>query len=465
MSDIYSTLNPQQQEAVYHTEGPLLILAGAGSGKTRVLTHRIAYLIDKKGINPWNILAITFTNKAASEMRERVDKIVGFGSESVWVSTFHSTCVRILRRYIDRLGYDTRFAIYDTEDQKTLMKEVCRKLNIDTKKTKERSLLAQISHAKDELITPDEMELNAGGDFVKKKVAEVYPDMQIVGNAKTFNMMGQFFDIDLTDRKVVVVEGDKLSLGKHELTFVMAPMVHWPEVMMEYESTDKVLFSADGFGKFGALDTDEDWTCEARRYYFNIVGKYGAQVQAVLKKAAGLDIEKICPLHGPILTENLGFYIDKYNTWSSYQPEDEGILVACASIHGNTKKAAELLAEKLKATGVKVAFTDLCRDDMAEAVEDAFRYDRLVLCACTYDGGIFPPMEDFLHHLKAKAYQNRKIAFVENGSWAPTAARQMKAIVEGFKNIECVEPVVTIKSTLNEASEKQMDELVAALTK
>ena len=216
-----------------------------------------------------------------------------------------------------------------------------------------------------------------------QKVAEAYPDMQIVGNAKTFNMMGQFFDIDLTDRKVVVAEGDKLSLGKHELTFVMAPMVHWPEVMMEYESTDKVLFSADGFGKFGALDTDEDWTCEARRYYFNIVGKYGAQVQAVLKKAAGLDIEKICPLHGPILTENLGFYIDKYNTWSSYQPEDEGILVACASIHGNTKKAAELLAEKLKATGVKVAFTDLCRDDMAEAVEDAFRYDRLVLCACT----------------------------------------------------------------------------------
>ena len=200
-----------------------------------------------------------------------------------------------------------------------------------------------------------------------QKVAEAYPDMQIVGNAKTFNMMGQFFDIDLTDRKVVVAEGDKLSLGKHELTFVMAPMVHWPEVMMEYESTDKVLFSADGFGKFGALDTDEDWTCEARRYYFNIVGKYGAQVQAVLKKAAGLDIEKICPLHGPILTENLGFYIDKYNTWSSYQPEDEGILVACASIHGNTKKAAELLAEKLKATGVKVAFTDLCRDDMAES--------------------------------------------------------------------------------------------------
>ena len=295
---------------------------------------------------------------------------------------------------------------------------------------------------------------------------KAYPDTTVVANTKTFTMMGNFFrNLNLDGKKLVVANGDSLTLGKHVLTFVFAPMVHWPEVMMEYESTDKVLFSADGFGKFGALDTDEDWTCEARRYYFNIVGKYGAQVQAVLKKAAGLDIEKICPLHGPILTENLGFYIDKYNTWSSYQPEDEGILVACASIHGNTKKAAELLAEKLKATGVKVAFTDLCRDDMAEAVEDAFRYDRLVLCACTYDGGIFPPMEDFLHHLKAKAYQNRKIAFVENGSWAPTAARQMKAIVEGFKNIECVEPVVTIKSTLNEASEKQMDELVAALTK
>ena len=298
-----------------------------------------------------------------------------------------------------------------------------------------------------------------------QKAAETYPDMKIVGNAKTFPMMEQFFDIDLTDRKVVVAEGDKLSLGEHELTFVMAPMVHWPEVMMEYESKDKVIFSADGFGKFGALDTDEDWACEARRYYFNIVGKYGAQVQAVLKKAAGLDISIICPLHGPILKENLGYYIDKYNTWSSYEPEDEGILVACASIHGNTKKAAEELAEKLKATGVKVAFTDLCRDDMAEAVEDAFRYDRLVLCTCTYDAGIFPPMEDFLHHLKAKAYQKRKVAFMENGTWAPTAAKQMKAIVEGFKNIEIIEPVVTIKSTLNDNSRAQMDELVQNLVK
>ncbi len=298
-----------------------------------------------------------------------------------------------------------------------------------------------------------------------QRVAEAYPEMTIVGNAKTFPMMAQFFDLDLTDRKLVVAEGDSLSLGKHELHFVMAPMVHWPEVMMEYESTDKVLFSADGFGKFGTLDTDEDWACEARRYYFNIVGKYGAQVQAVLKKAAGLDIQTICPLHGPILKENLGYYIDKYKVWSSYEPEDPGILVACASIHGNTKAAAEELAEKLRAAGVKTAFTDLCRDDMAEAVEDAFRYDRLVLCASTYDGGIFPPMEDFLHHLKSKAYQKRKVAFMENGSWAPMAAKQMKAIVETFKNIEMVEPVVTIRSTLNDASRAQLDALAAELTK
>ncbi len=298
-----------------------------------------------------------------------------------------------------------------------------------------------------------------------QRVAEAYPEMTIVGNAKTFPMMGQFFDLDLTDRKLVVAEGDSLSLGKHELHFVMAPMVHWPEVMMEYESTDKVLFSADGFGKFGTLDTDEDWACEARRYYFNIVGKYGAQVQAVLKKAAGLDIQTICPLHGPILKENLGYYIDKYKVWSSYEPEDPGILVACASIHGNTKAAAEALVEKLRAAGVKTAFTDLCRDDMAEAVEDAFRYDRLVLCACTYDGGIFPPMEDFLHHLKSKAYQKRKVGFMENGSWAPMAAKQMKAIVETFKNIEMVEPVVTIRSTLNDASRAQLDALAAELTK
>ena len=296
------------------------------------------------------------------------------------------------------------------------------------------------------------------------KAAEKYPKMQIVANAKTFPMMKQFFGTDFAGRNVTVAEGDTLSLGSHTLTFVMAPMVHWPEVMVTYESSEKILFSADGFGKFGALDTDEDWTCEARRYYFNIVGKYGVQVQALLKKAATLDIRMICPLHGPILKENLGFYIDKYNTWSSYEPEDKGIFVASASIHGNTKAAAENLVETLKAkTDLKVAFTDLTRDDMAEAVEDAFRYDRLVVCCPTYDAGLFPVMEDFLHHLKAKAYQKRTVGFVENGTWAPTAGKQMRAVFEGMKNIQMLEPTVTIRSTLNADSEAQMDALVDAL--
>ena len=298
-----------------------------------------------------------------------------------------------------------------------------------------------------------------------QKVAELYPDMKIVGNAKTFPMMDQFFDFDVSDRQVVVKEGDTLSLGTHNLTFVMAPMVHWPEVMVEYESTEKVLFSADGFGKFGALSAEEDWACEARRYYFNIVGKYGAQVQMLLKKAAALDIQTICPLHGPILKENLSYYIDKYNTWSSYEPEDKGVLVACASIHGNTKKAALKLVEKLEAKGEKVAFADLSRDDMAEAIEDAYRYDRLVVACSTYDGGLFPCMEDFLAHLKSKNYQKRTVGFMENGTWAPMAAKQMKAVFENMKEITMLEPVVTIRSTLNKSSEEQMDELVLALTK
>lgn len=296
------------------------------------------------------------------------------------------------------------------------------------------------------------------------KAAEKYPDMQIVANAKTFPMMKQFFGTDFAGRNVTVAEGDTLSLGSHTLTFVMAPMVHWPEVMVTYESSEKILFSADGFGKFGALDTEEDWACEARRYYFNIVGKYGVQVQALLKKAAGLDIQMICPLHGPILKENLGYYIDKYNTWSSYAPEDKGIFVASASIHGNTKAAAEKLVEKLQAkTDLKVAFTDLTRDDLAEAVEDAFRYDRLVVCSPTYDGGLFPVMEDFLHHLKAKNYQKRTVGFVENGTWAPVAAKQMRALFEGMKEINMLDPTVTIRSTLNADSEAQMDALVEAL--
>lgn len=300
-----------------------------------------------------------------------------------------------------------------------------------------------------------------------KKLAEKYPDMKIVGNAKTFTMMKQFFTIDgLDERSVVVKEGETLSLGTHTLQFFMAPMVHWPEVMVTYEQSEKLLFSADGFGKFGALDTDEDWACEARRYYFNIVGKYGAQVQALLKKAAGLDISMILPLHGPILKENLGYYIGLYDTWSSYKPESEGVLIAYASIHGNTAKAAEKLAEMLKAKGVeKVVVSDLSRSDMAEVIEDAFRYDRMVLMAASYDGGVFPVMEDFLSHLKSKLYQNRKIGIVENGSWGPTAARVMKSYAETFKNVTVAEPTVTIRSALSETSEKALEQLAEEMAK
>ncbi len=299
-----------------------------------------------------------------------------------------------------------------------------------------------------------------------QKIAEKYPKMIVVGNAKTFPMLGQFFDIDLSDRSLVVKEGDTLNLGSHELTFVMAPMVHWPEVMVSYESSEKILFSADGFGKFGALDTEEDWACEARRYYFNIVGKYGAQVQALLKKAAGLDIQMICPLHGPILKENLEYYIGKYQVWSSYEPEDEGILVAYASIHGHTAEAAKKLKEILEAKGAKkVAITDLSRDDMAEAIEDAFRYDKMVLAAATYDGGIFPCMEDFLHHLKSKTYRKRTVALMENGSWAPIAAKNMRALLEEMKDITVCDKVVTIKSAMKEDTIADMealaDELIA----
>lgn len=315
--------------------------------------------------------------------------------------------------------------------------------------------------------TPDylivsHMEPDHAGNI--KAVAEKYPTMKIVGNPKTFPMMEQFFTMDLTDRKVVVKEGDTLELGTHTLQFFMAPLVHWPEVMVAYEQSEKILFSADGFGKFGALDTEEDWACEARRYYFNIVGKYGAQVQALLKKASGLDIAMICPLHGPILKENLGYYIGLYDTWSSYRPESEGIFIAYASIHGNTAKAAKKLKEILEAkSDVKVSIADLARDDMAEAIEDAFRYDRVVCCCATYDGGMFPCMEDFLVHLKAKNYQKRKMAFMENGSWGPIAAKKMKEVVGTMKDITIVDPVVTIRSTMNEDNVKTMEELADAL--
>ena len=277
-------------------------------------------------------------------------------------------------------------------------------------------------------------------------------------------MFHQFFDISSDDRAVTVKEGDTLSIGKHTLQFFMAPMVHWPEVMVTYEQSEKVLFSADGFGKFGTRDADEDWTCEARRYYINICGKYGMQVQALLKKAAGLEIDVICPLHGPVLTENLKYYIDKYQIWSSYEPEDEGVLIACASIYGHTMKAAEKMKEILEQKGAKkVVIADLARDDLHEAVEDAFRYSHLVLAAASYDASVFPPMEDFLHRLKVKNYQKRTVGIIENGSWAPTAAKSMKALMEGMKAVAFAETVVTIKSAVNAENLSQLETLADEL--
>lgn len=291
-------------------------------------------------------------------------------------------------------------------------------------------------------------------------LAEKYPEMKIVGNSMTFTMLPNFFDIDLTERKVVVKEGDTLNVGKHTLQFFMAPMVHWPEVMVTYEQAEKVLFTADGFGKFGTLDTEEDWDCEARRYYFGIVGKYGTQVQTLLKKVATLDVKIICPLHGPILKENLGHYIEKYDIWSSYQPEDDGVFIACASIYGNTLEVAKKLKELLEQKGAKkVVLTDLVTEDMAEAVEDAFRYDKIILAASSYNAGVFVPMEQFLYKLKERNYQNRKIGIIENGSWAPSAGKTMKAILQEMKHITMIEPLVTIKSTMKQETIEQIEKL------
>lgn len=290
---------------------------------------------------------------------------------------------------------------------------------------------------------------------------EKYKEAKLVLSAKAKAMLPQFFNIEgLDERCIVVKEGEELDLGNHHLKFIMAPMVHWPEVMVEYETTEKVLFSADGFGKFGALSHDEDWACEARRYYFNIVGKYGAPVQTLLKKASTLDIKMICPLHGPILKDNLGYYIDKYQIWSSYQSEDEGVLVASASIHGNTKEVALKVVDLLKEKGVKVAFTDLTRDDMAEAVEDAFRYSKMILAGATYDGGVFSPMEDFLHRLQHKGYQNKTVGLIENGSWAPLANKVMKDMLTPMKNITICENTVTIKSTYKDENQEAINQLV-----
>lgn len=348
---------------------------------------------------------------------------------------------------------DEKVAVMDTVDRRGMAQW-------------EENLKGALGGRKVDYLVIQHMEPDHAGSI--GRLAELYPDMVLVGNAKTFVMLSQFFDLPLEGRTLVMKEGDSLSLGSHTLNFIMAPMIHWPEVMVTYESSEKILFSADGFGKFGALSAEDDgegWACEARRYYFNIVGKYGAPVQALLKKLAGLDVACICPLHGPVLNENLEYYIGLYDTWSSYRPEDKGILVAYASIHGNTAAAAEKLAEILRQKGAeKVVVRDLARFDVAEAVEDAFRYDRMVLAAASYDGGVFPCMEEFLHHLQSKTYQNRKVGLMENGTWAPSAAKVMKGILETMKQVEVVEPVVTIRSVMKAGDLPKMEKLADAMT-
>lgn len=348
---------------------------------------------------------------------------------------------------------------YVIRDEKTAVMDT-----VDAGFTKEwlDNIAAVLGDAKPDYLVVQHMEPDHSANITK--FVETYPEAKVVGNAKTFQMIENFFGLNLADKQEVVANNGTLSLGSHELTFVFAPMVHWPEVMVTYDSKDKILFSADAFGKFGALDVEEDWACEARRYYFGIVGKYGAQVQALLKKAVTLDIEKICPLHGPILTENLGYYLDLYQTWSSYGVETEGVMIAYASVYGNTKKAAELLGEELKANGCpRVVVADLAREDMAECIEDAFRHGKLVLATITYNGGVFPFMQTFIDGLKERNFQNRTIGIIENGSWAPVAAKNIKSMMEGCKNLTWTETSVTIKSGVKEETKAQIKALADEL--
>ncbi len=349
---------------------------------------------------------------------------------------------------------------YLIKDEKNVIMDT-----IDKRKSKEwlENLEKALDSKKPDYLVVSHMEPDHA--FNIGEIANKYPEMKIIGNQKTFTMLKQFFDIpNLEQRKVEVIEGEELNIGKHTLQFFMAPMVHWPEVMVTYEKTEKIVFSADGFGKFGTLDLEEEWIEEARRYYFNIVGKYGSQVQALLKKLATLDVKMICPLHGSILKENLGYYIDKYNIWSSYTPEEDGILIAYASIYGNTANVAKKLAEKLEQKGAKkVILKDLARDDMADAIEEAFRYDKVVLAASSYNMGVFPPMEQFLNQLKAKNYQNRKIGIIENGTWAPSAGKCMKDIISNMKDITIYEPTITIMSTLNEKTSEELEKLACKI--
>ena len=380
------------------------------------------------------------------------DKIKYIGVDDTTLDLFESQyAVPDGVSYNSYVILDDKPAIMDTVDKRGM-------------KDWENNLLNALDGRNADYVIIQHMEPDHAGSLAR--LIELFPEITVVGNAKTFVMINQFFENINIKNSLTVKEGDTLNLGSHTLTFVMAPMVHWPEVMVTYESSEKVLFSADGFGKFGALSLTEnaDWACEARRYYFNIVGKYGAPVQTLLKKASALDIKTICPLHGPVLSDNLGYYLDLYNTWSSYQPESKGVFIAYASIHGNTAYAAEQFAEMLRNKGVdNVVITDLSRCDIAEAVEDAFRYDRMVLAAASYDAGVFPIMQDFLHHLQAKAFQNRTVGLIENGSWAPTAAKTMRNILETMKNITIVEPVVTIKSVLKATDIPALEQLADAI--
>lgn len=380
------------------------------------------------------------------------DKIKYIGVDDTTIDFFESQyAVPDGVSYNSYVILDDKTAVMDTVDKRGM-------------KDWENNLLNALDGRNADYVIVQHMEPDHAGSLAR--LIELFPEITVVGNAKTFVMINQFFENINIKNSLTVKEGDTLNLGSHTLTFVMAPMVHWPEVMVTYESSEKVLFSADGFGKFGALSLTEnaDWACEARRYYFNIVGKYGAPVQTLLKKASALDIKTICPLHGPVLSDNIGYYLDLYNTWSSYQPESKGVFIAYASIHGNTAYAAEQFAEMLRNKGVdNVVITDLSRCDIAEAVEDAFRYDRMVLAAASYDAGVFPIMQDFLHHLQAKAFQNRTVGLIENGSWAPTAAKTMRNILETMKNITIVEPVVTIKSVLKESDIPALEQLADAI--
>lgn len=339
--------------------------------------------------------------------------------------------------------------------------------SVDARKSEEwlEKLSCTLGDRTPDYLVVQHMEPDHAGSIAA--TVERYPQIKIVASARAVQMMPQFFeDIDFSSRTIAVKEGDTLELGTHTLHFIMAPMVHWPEVMVSYESHDKVVFSADAFGKFGAFACDEEWACEARRYYFNICGKYGAQVQSLLKKLAAYDVKCICPLHGPILSENLGYYISLYNTWSLYEPESEGVFVAYASIHGGTAAAAQKLREMLLAKGEKkVAIADLSRDDMAEAVEDAFKYGKMVVAAASYDGGVFPPMHDFLHHLQIKGYQKRRVGIVENGSWAPVAGRVMRSMLEQMKQVEIVEPMVTINARMKRGDIPQLEALADAMVR